>query len=265
MKDLSFQPYRETVCCLCGSSDRLTGEHKIKASALRREFAGEDMVLGNFSFDETGHGKYVQSYRSKVLHFSSRMCSVCNGSRTQPADLEFDRLHSLASRHIMNGEEPELAIISDRYVEGSVPYLNVFRFFAKLLCCQLAEVRAPRPVHMSNFAIGKNDRNCIWLRIGHDWTYQQFERHIGQHPYAAHGGLAVYANRRNNSPKAFHSTLTIGTLQYVFFFRLTWYERFALSTNHKEFYVWCRDRAAEGTTAPTSSITQLRLGVVTDD
>ena len=265
MKGLFFEPYRESACCLCGSPDRLTGEHKIKASALRREFASEDMVIGNFGSKETSREKYVQSSKSRVLKFSARMCASCNGSRTQPADLEFDRLHLSACRLMKKSEDPELAIANKRYMKGSAPYLNVFRYFAKLLCCHLAEVRAPRPVHMSNFAIGKNDRNCIWLSIGYDWTYQQFERYIGQHPYAAHGGLAVRADKRNNSPKAFHSTLTIGALQYVFFSRLTWYERFALRASHQEFYAWCRNRVAEETVTSMSKIEMLRLGAVTDD
>ena len=164
-----------------------------------------------------------------------------------------------------DGGDPALVFANDRYFEGSAPYLNIFRYFAKLLCCHLAEVKAPRPVHMSKFATGKNDRNCIWLRIGYDWTYQQFEPYVGQHPYAAHGGLAVYADKLDNGPNAFHSTLTIGALQYVFWSRLTWYERIALQVNHREFYTWCRDRAAEVTVTPMSKIKQFRFGVVSDE
>ena len=265
MKGHLFEPYRERACCLCGSTDRLTGEHKIKASPLRREFPSADMVIGNFSFKETSRGKHLQSSKSRALKFSTRMCASCNGARTQPADLEFDRLHLLACQLMTKGQDPELAIANKRYIKGSAPYLNLFRYFAKLLCCHLAEVRAPRPVHMSNFAIGKNDRNCIWLNIGYDWTYQQFERYIGRHPYAAHGGLAVSADKRNNRPKAFRSTLTIGALQYVFSSRLTWHERFALRVSHQEFYAWCRNRVAEETVTPMSKIQMLRLGAVADD
>lgn len=43
-----FEPYQEGRCCLCGSDDSLTGEHKIKASALRKIFGKDSMVIGNF-------------------------------------------------------------------------------------------------------------------------------------------------------------------------------------------------------------------------
>ena len=63
--------------------------------------------------------------------------------------------------------------------------------------------------------------------------------HVGRHPYAAHGGLVVYVNKWDKGPNAFHSTLTIGAVQYVFFSRLTWFERIALQVNHRKFYTWC--------------------------
>ena len=223
------------------------------------------MAIVSSSTEPKTPPKYVQSSRSRLLQFSARMCALCNGSRTQPADKEFDRLHSLTLQLVKEGNEPEFAFADKRYIEGSACYLNIFRYFAKLLCCHLAEVNAPRPVHMSQFAIGNNDRNCIWLRIRHDWTYQQYVLHVGRHPYAAHGGLVVYVNNWDKGPNAFHSTLTIGAVQYVFFSRLTWFERIALRVNHRKFYTWCRERGVEFAANPMSDIVKRRLGVIGDE
>ncbi len=261
-RPIFFAPNNSDACCLCGLSDNLSGEHKIKASALRAEFADNEMVIGNFSFDSGGGWKYLQSPKSKALQFSARMCAKCNGSRTQPADREFDHLHSLASRLMGEGKDPTLVFQNKRYIKGTNPYLNFFRYFAKLLCCQLAELGAPRPIHMSQFAIGKTNTNCVWLRIGQDWTYQQFSPVIGQHPYAAHGGLAVYGDKRDNGPNAFHSTLTIGALQYIFFARLTRFERCALKIRYREFYNLCRDLVGEASVTPIPTEKQWQLGIV---
>ncbi|HHT7520271.1 TPA: hypothetical protein ACT1UU_003971, partial [Klebsiella oxytoca] len=82
--EIFFKSYQTEGCCLCGSSGSLTGEHKIKASALRKIFGSNAMVIGDF--DDGGILRTAQGPKSKAFHFSARMCSLCNGSRTQPAD-----------------------------------------------------------------------------------------------------------------------------------------------------------------------------------
>ena len=43
---LPFAPPLTSQCCLCGSTEALSGEHKIKASALRGVFGKQGMVIG---------------------------------------------------------------------------------------------------------------------------------------------------------------------------------------------------------------------------
>jgi hypothetical protein len=71
-----FEPYQAEGCCLCGSRESLTGEHKIKASALRKIFGKNAMTIGHFD----GHSipRSAQGPKSSAFHFSSRMCSSCN-------------------------------------------------------------------------------------------------------------------------------------------------------------------------------------------
>jgi hypothetical protein len=44
------------------------------------------------------------------------------------------------------GKVPELAFNSPQYEIGSERYLNVFRYFAKIFCCHVAESFGPRPL-----------------------------------------------------------------------------------------------------------------------
>ena len=252
-----FERHRENSCCLCGATENLTGEHKIKASAIKVEFGKDEMFIGNADFPQAP-GKYAQSPKSKALHFVSRLCADCNGARTQGADKEFDRLHSVAREMIENGVDPSLAFNDCRYKAGSPAYLNVFRYFAKLLCCHMAEVGAPRLIHMSKFGIGLSNFNCISLQVREDWTYQQLSQFVGKQQYAAHGGLTVLIDRKTNAPHRFHSTLTLGPLQYVFFTNLNWFQCQHLKYFHHSFCVWARNQV---TNAPESDAKRFRLGL----
>ena len=249
MKAIFFETHKLETCCLCGSSKNLTGEHKIKASVLRSVFGNEKMSIGQIT-SSTIRARFPQSAKSKMFHFSTRLCAKCNGSRTQAADREFDHFHSSAYQLTKVGEDPTILFQNRRYTKGSSAYLNLFRYFAKLLCCHMADTKAPRPVHMSRFAIGQSNNNCVWIKIDQDWRYKQISRTIGDLPYVAHGGLNVYGDARTNAPTGFHSTITVGTLRYVFFSRLTWLERCALRFSHPQFHSWCSQRIVETAEAP---------------
>lgn len=255
-----FDTNNAARCCLCGSSENLTGEHKIKASALRAEFGNERMVIGRFA-EPNDRAKSAQSVKSKALQFAARMCANCNNSLTQAPDREFDRFHAAAKALIAKGEDPKLVFDCKKYENGSAAYLDVFRYFAKLLCCQLAELGAPRPIHMSSFAMGQNHTNCVWLDINKDWIYQKSSSEFGSHQYAAHGGLVIYGDKKSGAPNAFHSTLSVGSLRYVFFSRLNWFERTELRLNHREFYDWCRAKVEEAKHEPLSEEDLLKLGL----
>jgi len=228
-----FASYKSNACSLCGATKDLSGEHKIKASALRAEFGTDHMIIGRFG-DATGNLKHVQSAKSAALHFTARICEPCNNARTQAADREFDRFHQAVSARIANNEDPKLFFDDERYSLGSDAYLNVFRYFAKLLCCHIADVGAPRPLRMSQFALGEASSNCIWLKIDEDWDYKQASAQLGAHQYAAHGGLVVYGHKKTGGAKGFHSTLTVGRVRYIFFSRLTSLEQLVLRICHRK-------------------------------
>ena len=256
---LFFEPYKPSSCCLCGSAERLTGEHKIKASALRNEFGKAQLYVG-VSDDDTVRHRLAQSTNSKYLKFVSRMCENCNSHLTQPADNEFDRFLKLTREYISAGDNPDQIFSLERYAIGTAPYLNVFRYFAKLLASHMADVEAPRCRKLFDFASGRIHSNNIWLKVRQDPVFAEIERQTGETQYAAHGGLTIDCNKQTLEPKALHSTLTIGPVQFVYFSNLNFLERLELKLFHKEFYKWCQKRARESLAEPMTKWQKTKLG-----
>lgn len=205
--------------------------------------------------------KSAQSTNSKHLKFNISICETCNTSRTQQADREFDIFHEIAIGKIKSNESPTSAIDNIRYTEGSEPYLNLFRYFAKLLSCHIAAVSAPIPVALAKFAIGGSEINRIWLQIKSDPTYHYAILNIGEHQYAAHGGLIVYGDKSTREPNAFHSTITIGPIQYVFHTRLNALEKMEIRENHPEFLEWCVSKVEEAKSNPIPENTLWQFGL----
>lgn len=255
-----FQNFDTTCCCLCGDAGPLTGEHKIKASALRSEFGETELYISKTG-NTSSRPNLAQSTKSKHLKFKVRMCESCNTNRTQPADREFDNFNKLAQKAICSGVDPIKLFELPKYARGSEPYLNIFRYFAKLLCCHMAEVQAPRPIRLSEFAIGNADTNYVWLAVKKDWTYGQKKSHLGEHQFAAHGGLIVIGDKISGSAKGFHSTLTIGPVQYVFHMDLAEIETQELEASYPEFSNWCRSRVVHATQFPLSREEKLSQGL----
>lgn len=217
-----FESYQVNRCCLCGSSENLTGEHKIKASALRKIFGKDAMFIG--SFDGTSIPRRAQGPGSDAFHFSARMCALCNNARTQAPDLEFDRFHDWVSKFLSEGKDPGLVFSLPRYDIGSEPYLNVFRYFAKILCCHVAESYGPRPLAVSEFAIGRLDHNFIFLNIDAD--------PLGEHKFAGHGGLM-------SNPTSLRTSLSLGATRYSFGVRFGAMPGITLRILHHDFWKKC--------------------------
>jgi hypothetical protein len=221
-------------CCLCGSSDDLTGEHKIKASTLRSIFDGETMMMGHF--DGTSQPRLVQSAKSKAVHFGIRLCMPCNSTRTQAADLEFARFDELARRLQAQGADPSTAFDNPRYALGTTEYLDVFRYLAKILACHIAEVGGPRLCTLTDFAIGRADRNVIRLSMDADPNFKTWFEATGDPQFAGHGGLGIDFSRNRRRPKKIFTSLTHGPLRYRFSVAFGFRVALALRLLHPTFY-----------------------------
>lgn len=253
----SFASGATKNCCLCGSGQGLSGEHKIKASALRAEFGRTRLVISRHD----GNFKLAQSAGSKAFHFSARVCSECNNARTQPADLAFDCLHACVNGLISSDQDPMGALQDSRFAPGGAHHLGVFRYFAKLLCCHLAELGAPFQSEIARFAIGLKDHNCILLGIDLDQVYIRVRDERSDLPYAAHGGLIVLGDRETLAPTSFYSTLTIGRVRYKYQARLTEVGQVQLEEEAPEFVDWCRQRIRAAKSDPMTDETKIDLGL----
>jgi hypothetical protein len=69
-----FAPHGPNSCCLCGSTENLTGEHKVKRTALSQEFGSATMAIG-VAGDEKSKLRYAQSPKSKAFHFEAKLCA----------------------------------------------------------------------------------------------------------------------------------------------------------------------------------------------
>ncbi|RQW44597.1 hypothetical protein [Novosphingobium sp. LASN5T] len=237
--ELLTEPWAPDSCSLCGSSKNLTGEHKIKASLLRRLFGQEAMVMGRF--DGSDKPRYAQGPKSKVFHFKSNasLCKDCNGTLTQPADRAFERFHLLALDHFQSGDDPDSAFQHADFAVNSSEYLNLFRYFAKILACHIAEDCGPRLTPLTQFARGLVRRNIVLLKIKYDDNYARFSTEFGINSYAAHGGLQALLNNSGKRVKGFQSSLTIGPICYTFWIKFGWLVGLHMRLAHPVFWRLC--------------------------
>lgn len=237
-----FREPNTSSCVLCGATQDLTGEHKIKASVLRRTFGKEKLAVS--SPGTTKPPRFAQSTNSKALKFRARLCQPCNTASTQAPDRAFEALHDRVSqiykrRGNLDGVSPEELLPAG--IEG---YDDTFRYFAKLLACHLAEMGAPVMSEICDFARGKTSFNPMNFGVELDPIYEQLAASAGAVQYAAHGGVMVTGEEGIHWPQAFYSTLTIGPIQYHFDARLNIIGQVSLLIGQPEFFWWCKERIA---------------------
>ena len=257
-----LRKFDPSKCCLCGQSGKLTGEHKIKLSALRDEFGNIPLYIGNST---TSPYKLAQSPKSKFFHFLGKICADCNSVKTQPADRVFHEFHLLVKESFINSQSDlweDGVYRHPEFAYGSPKSNLLFRYFSKILCCRLAESTGPTPIYLARHALGEFDQNRVWLRVRREPIQEKLEAEHGNWRYAAHGGLVVYSNRYGGRPQAFHSSISIGPVQYIFWFRLHWLEKLEMRLMHRKFYKDCIDVASTESNFPTNEEELKELGLL---
>lgn len=246
------------LCCLCGANEGLSGEHKIKASALRAEFGKKGMIIGR----QGESYRHAQGPNSKAFHFAARVCVDCNSARTQRADLAFDAFNAEAQMLSQRGIHSSKVFDDPRFrqPDGSL-YLDVFRYFAKLMCCHLAEMGAPFFRAIADFAIGTTHDNFVLLAVDRDVAYRRLKDALSSTHYAAHGGLVLMGHEVTHAPTSFYSTLTIGPVRYRYQIQLNDTGQLLLRLENHEFYAWCERHVRASLESPMSDDDRDLLGL----
>lgn len=249
-------------CWICGSSSELSREHKFKASDIRRQFGREAVVIGHESAS-LNEKKHAQGANSKHLKYESTICSDCNSSVTQESDRAYDKFINLIEAKGSSEAAIQQTLSDPEFAEKSQLFIPLFRYFAKRVGCHLAELNAPIPVHLSRFVAKKNNKNCIWLETRLDPSYQKMssEFSIPDLKYAAHGGLVVMTKGPKLLPNRVYTTLTVGRIQFIFFYFYTVFEIWEMRVRFPKFVRWCADQAKETIANPIDEATLIRLGL----
>lgn len=220
---LEFETLNEGECLLCGAEGSQTGEHKIKASLLKDEFGSRKMVIAGKVAP-----KVLQSPRSKNAHFTAKICKKCNSSRTQTADIAFDRLHQSLKKLRAEGGQLTDSNNHPNCELATGDSVDSFRYFAKLICCFLAEVGGPRSRSLSQFALGLTAKNPIFLRISNDERYDLILAEIQTEGFAEHGGLSFRFDNKKKWVQSIESSLSVGGIRYDFWVQVRWLARLEL-------------------------------------
>jgi len=145
--------------------------------------------------------RFIQGSKSSNLKFKKSICALCNSSRTQSADRDFDEFHSANSANLER-------VVKDREQLGklvrpvaSERERDVFRYFAKLLCCFLAEVDGPRPKAVGAFAVSLAEQNPILLSVSEDPALAEIKQRAIGTGWVAHGGLWLTFDSRSVSQR----------------------------------------------------------------
>lgn len=217
------------------------------------------MIIGHF--DGERNARIAQGPKSQEFHFKARMCAACNGARTQNGDREFDRFQVQVMEKLDKQLDPASALDLPRYVEGSEAYLNVFRYFAKLICCHLAESGGPRSSALAAFAMGETNQNPIFLHISTDPDYARYAEILPAVKFASHGGFVVPINKNNLLPTSFRSSLSLGPARYIFYVRLGIFVGLAIRIFHRSFWHKCVVAYRQELENPLSNEQRNRLGL----
>jgi len=221
---IEFTKLNERQCVLCGAYAAPTGEHKIKASVIKSEFGAVPLsIVGDKA------SKFAQSPRSKAFHFGqARLCRECNSSRSQPGDRAFDELHSKIRKLRSKGADLTDETGRPNVELSETLHLDSFRYFAKILCCFIAEVRGPRSRSLSSFAIGRSNINHVLLRISNDIAYESNVAALGSSGLVSHGGLVFEFDKSKKWVNTIRSSLLAGGIQYEFWVQLRFLSKLEL-------------------------------------
>lgn len=175
-----FRVAPDGLCWWCRAAPATTGEHKIKATDLRRlaGMSGPPAPSNLYRGGDSYSGLLSSLKRGSSVQWAKVMCAKCNGSR----DLAFDRAYGVFSDYVWT-QHPQVRrsrVIRWRsvYERNYQPHArNVARYFGKQIGCMLASQNLPVPEEVRSFMDGAAEcpdvRFSLSCSSSHMLTYDQ--------------------------------------------------------------------------------------------
>lgn len=135
------------LCWWCGEVSN-SREHKVKRTDIKRIYGKgpyQEEKLGIFNIDVNNvritktTQKTVQSSDSDHLKFESCLCQKCNNERSAPFDRAYDIFMDYVDSNLTVIKEEDNIDLKKVYgVKFIKQKLNLFRYYAKHICCRIA-------------------------------------------------------------------------------------------------------------------------------
>jgi hypothetical protein len=144
-------------CWICGNNAD-SQEHKFKASDLRRlygkNYANRDM---HYHLDE--EETKIESFKSKELLFPKVICTLCNGTRTQPHDEAYDKFVKYVEGNFEILLQSQLIDLENIYGKNWITEkANLLRYVAKHAGCKIVTGdKIYDLADLSNFILGESN------------------------------------------------------------------------------------------------------------
>lgn len=203
--------------------------------------------------------KVAQGPKADTLKFEATICNACNSAVTQESDRAYD---AFIQQFAGTQDDASIEAVFSDLAQDEARARPVFRYFAKLLGCHLADLGAPIPRRLVDFVLCRSEQNCIWLQVRRDPAYEAMSQLVPDLSYAAHGGLAVTTTKPRLDPRRLHSSLTIGPIQFVYWLVLHPLEVLELKWRHRSVVESWRGAARRAMEDPDADADQLwRMGL----
>ena len=75
----------------------------------------------------------------------------------------------------------------------------------------------------------------------------------------------MYGDKNTSEANGFHSTVTVGPLQYIFHIYLESFEKVEICNQYPDFLEWCTSKVIDAKNNPISDTTLVQLGLKNDN
>ncbi len=218
----------DQVCWICGNKENLTGEHKIKKSDLKKSSYGPTELF----LVTSGKRIPIQGINSNYLKFKRSICAHCNNQRTQQSDYNYDTFRNNETEKIKEllFSQPKKQINISKFINPkSRDYLDLLRYFAKALGCQIHYNKFPIPRRLSRFVYHKINYAPISIRIGlAPWQFYESDTN-NTHDINGIGGIALQLSKNIVlKPYLYQTAFMTDGLQFIISMNLSRLESFEI-------------------------------------